>query len=588
MMSQNRFLALPRLPNKDAVLRQDNIGVRDFPARVTSVICVMGLSAAYLPLNLVLMAALGYLVAELVSIPLQRRIWAGNSWGPYLLFLGVTGFGASMLMRIPYEMWQLPGFAPKLFAFCTLTSALLHSASVRAHHLPLVFVTAAPVVVVIWMSVVASLLGQEDMRDIVVGLMILGLMVFYISIMMLDTARAHRVLVRAREDADAASEAKGRFLAAMSHEIRTPLNGILGISYLMREDAVGQEDVERADVLVSSALGLKTLVDDVLEHAKVEASKLALKPVAGDLGKLAADVMKLFDANAQERGLWLRLKLDPGLPKQLMFDPVRVRQILSNLVSNAIKFTDEGGVEIHLLMDQDQPVDAPRVILEVSDTGVGIPTAEQGKLFRSFSQVDDQDDRAAMGTGLGLAISRGLAELMEGSISVESELGAGSVFRVNVATALVRAELDPDPRLTADTETADSLVGVRILLVDDNTTNRFVARSFLKPTGAAVTEAVDGAEALELVSTQRFDLILMDMHMPVMDGRTAFRKIRQGTPEMAAVPVVALTADSTMDDPQLCLKVGMDGYLSKPLSKQSLMAEVQRQLARKPHQTAAE
>lgn len=576
------------MPDKDAVLRQDNISVQDLPARTASVLIVIALSGFYLPLPLVLFTVAGYLLFELWSIFTVQAIAREMTWARYLTLLGQVLVGSFLFLRIPYEMWFLPGFTPKLFAFCTLTTALIHCATVRAYHIPLAVVTGGPVVVVIGLTVVASLAGQDSLRDIVVGLMVLTLMVSYITMMMIDGSKGRKILVRAREDADAANQAKGRFLAAMSHEIRTPLNGILGIGQLMREEAREDEDIARADVLVSSAKALKTLVDDVLEHAKVEVGKLTLKPVPGDLPKLVNDVGNLFRANAEDRGIWLKVEVANDVPKALVFDPVRVRQVLSNLISNAIKFTEEGGVDVRLSVKATDDVGKVEVCLDVSDTGVGIPESEQDKLFRSFSQVDDHDERAATGSGLGLAISQGLVRLMGGQILVESRWQEGSVFKVSFDAEIAADDRSSDPETGHVPAHGDVFRDAKILLVDDNSSNRFIARSFLKNTGLLVVEASDGAEAVALARASQFDVVLMDLHMPVMSGREAFEALCSDPGQQRRPPIVALTADTDNQDREFYLELGMDGYLTKPLSKQALFNELYHHLHKPPHVTAAE
>ena len=576
-----------RLPEKDAVLRQNNISIRDLPARSASVLIVTALSGLHLPTGLVVGTVIGYLIVELLGIQIVKMMLKRMSWGTYLSLLLATMVGSAIFLRIPYEMWQLDGLAPKVFAFCTLTTALIHCATVRSYHLPLAFSTGTPVVIAISLTVVADMWALPSVTDRFIGLVILIVMVGYMTIMMIDGKKGRALLIRAREEADAANEAKSRFLAAMSHEIRTPLNGILGIAQLMTDDARASEELERAEVLLGSAQALKALVDDVLDHAKVEAGKLTLKPVASDLTAVASVVQKLFIANAEEKGLWLRIHKDGNVPSNLLFDPVRVRQILLNLVSNAIKFTDSGGVDIHLSVKDGVGLEQ-HVLIEVRDTGTGIPKSARSKLFKSFSQVDDSNERSAEGTGLGLVISRGLAELMDGRIEVDSVLGQGSVFGLHfVANSIVTDPIveaaAPDP-----SDALKDLWGASILIVDDNASNRFIVRSYLKQARVRIKEARNGAEAVLSVAEGAFDLILLDMHMPVLDGREAFKQIRAGPPETASVPVVALTADSSSDDRDKYLALGMNGYLSKPLSKDDLIEELRRHISTPDCQTAAE
>ncbi len=549
--------------------------VGDLPMRMASVLIVIALSGFYLPFDLVVTTLVAYVVIELWGFWAAKSILAGITWWNYLNLLAGACLGSAVFLRIPYEMWHIGGFAAQMFGFCVLMTSLIHCATVRVYHLPLAVVTGLPVVIVIGLTLVESLMHQSSVVDVLVSFAVLLLMVCYITMMMIDGAKARRVLIEARDAADAANQAKGRFLTSMSHEIRTPLNGILGIAQLMKEDAITAEERQRSEVLVGSAIALKTLVDDVLDHAKVEAGKLSLKPVEADIRQLTADVLRLFQTNADEKGLWLRQHLDADIPEKMIFDPIRLRQVLSNLVSNAIKFTDRGGIDIHTSVSCDAG-QGFCVQIAVRDTGVGIAPAAQDQLFKTFSQVDDHDDRAASGTGLGLAISLGLAQLMDGKIALESELGEGAKFILTFFAGRVDVE---DSMQNEDQDRAGesplNLQGRRILLVDDNMSNRFIVRAYLKSTGIMIMEAENGAVALNLAAEHCFDLILMDMHMPVMNGRAATRKIR-ATTQNATVPIIALTADSAPEDRDKYLGLGMDGYLAKPLTKSDLIEELHR------------
>jgi len=550
-----------RLPKKEAVLRQENITLRDLPARSASVLIVVA------PLPFVVGTVLIYLMIEVWGILSVKWMLLEMRWLSYLSLLCAATIGSCVFLNVLYEMWQLEGLAPKLFTFCSLTTALIHCATVRSYHLPLAIVTGTPVVVTISLTVVASLIAQDRIVDTVVGMLILMLMIGYITVMMIEGSRSRRVLIAARTEADAANEAKGRFMATLSHEIRTPLNGILGIAQLMKAEHVDGVIGERADILHSSAVSLKTLVDDVLDHEKVEAGKLTLKPVPGNLREVAGSTIKLFAANAERKGLYLRLEVEDHVPASLMFDPVRLRQILSNLITNAIKFTDKGGVRLDICVTSQEDIR-----IEVRDTGIGIPKSAQSHLFSRYSQVDEQQERAATGTGLGLAISLGLAELMGGTITVESCAGRGSIFTL---TFPMRLPDTPPKVFESSVEPKAFAQAPRILVVDDNAANRFIARSFLEASGAVVEEANNGKASVEMAASQSYDLIFMDLQMPVMDGYAAAQAIR-ATPRGRQIAIVALTADSTIQDQSGFDASGMNGFLSKPLQKDLLLAEVAR------------
>lgn len=565
-------LPVLQLPKVEDVVRQNNLTVRDLPARSSSVLLVIGLSVFHLPADLIVWTALAYLLVELWGIFALRAVVREMTWLSYANLMFAAFIGSVIFLRIPYEMWQLDGLAPKLFAFCTLTTALIHCATVRGYHLPLAILTGLPVIVTICLTVVHTLLNKERLADTLMGLSIIGVMVSYITVMMIEGAKGRRALIRAREAADAANVAKGRFLASMTHEIRTPLNGILGVARLIYDASTTRDEKEQAEVLVSSAESLKILVDDALDHAKVEAGKLILKPVPADIKATVTSVVRLFEAVAEDKGIQLTLKFDNRLPALLTFDPVRLRQILSNLISNAIKFTDEGGVKVHVSAGE---MDARCIPLTISvvDTGIGISAGNLEQLFEIYSQIDNKAERAATGTGLGLAISRSLAELMGGSIAVQSEEGEGSVFSLKFAPELAVERREHGKMLTPKNS---SFAGLRVLVVDDSNSNRFVVRAFLKDSGAVVAEVDDGAKAVAYATDVAFDVILMDLHMPILGGMDAFRQIRDGKGKSASASIVALTGDGTDDDRDAVFEAGMDGFLAKPLSKDALLAELNR------------
>jgi len=550
--------------------------LRDLPARSASVLIVVALSGFYLSTPFVMATVLIYLVIEVWGILSVKWMLADMRWLSYLSLLIAAATGSCVFLNVLYEMWQLEGLAPKLFTFCSLTTALIHCATVRSYHLPLAIVTGIPVVATIMLTVVSSLVAEDRLVDTIIGMVIVMLMIGYIAIMMIEGSRSRRVLIAARTEADAANEAKGRFMATLSHEIRTPLNGILGIAQLMKSEHPDGETGERADVLYNSAVSLKTLVDDVLDNEKVEAGKLTLKPVPGDLQDTARSVIKLFEANAKKKGLVLHLQTEDQFPPELLFDPVRLRQILSNLISNAIKFTDRGEVQLCLSVTQQD-----EVRIAVKDTGSGIPEAAQSKLFSRYGQVDDQQERAATGTGLGLAISLGLAKLMGGSITVESHVGRGSVF------VLTFPKIVPQRALRSAALPSRDAQPPSVLIVDDNASNRFIARSFLASTHCDVDEAEDGEVAVRKAALQRYDVILMDMQMPNMDGYTAAEMIR-AAPGGDDVAIVVLTGHSTIQDQTRYEATGLNGFLSKPLRKDLLLAEVTRHLPPQMLSTAAE
>ena len=384
---------------------------------------------------------------------------------------------------------------------------------------------------------------------------------------------------RARDSAEAATRAKSEFLANMSHEIRTPLNGVLGMAQALATDDLTPTQQEKVAIILDSGKSLMTLLNDVLDLSKIEAGKLEISPVPGDFLHTMKRTRQLFQTQATDKGLELVFRHSANFPQRLSYDPVRVRQCVSNLLSNAIKFTERGRVEVAMSSQRD---DAKNhlVCIEVSDTGIGLSAASQAKLFSAFIQADGATTRRFGGTGLGLAISRQLARLMGGDLTVESKEGRGSTFRLTFramesATETATARADEAPAA----EPTRSLRGVRVLITDDNAINRQVIRLFLAPHGCEVVEATNGKEALDQVATAPFDLVLLDVHMPVMDGREAIQRLRAAGQSWSSLPVIALTADAMSGDRERYLALGMTDYVSKPVDQRDLIAKIHAVLA---------
>ncbi|MEQ8406620.1 MAG: ATP-binding protein [Oceanicaulis sp.] len=377
-------------------------------------------------------------------------------------------------------------------------------------------------------------------------------------------------LQQALKAAESSSEAKSAFLANMSHELRTPLNGVVGMAEALAADDLAPEQVEKADIIARSGRHLLGVLNDVLDLSRIEAGRLRLSPEPTDIAGLIADICALFRVAATEKGLALSCDT-AGLPAQICTDPVRLRQILSNLVANAVKFTDAGSVRIEaraLELDGDW-----RLEIAVTDTGCGIAPADQAHLFQRFSQADTSLSRKHGGAGLGLVIARELARAMGGDIALESELGEGTCFTVRVTAQGVDGGADR----VSEQGDAPALKGARVLLVDDNEINRFVARCFLEPAGAVIEEADSGAAALKVFEAGRFDLVLLDVHMPGLGGLETLARLR--TLPGGDAPVIALTADALSGDAERYKAAGMDGYVAKPVDRDILIASCAELLA---------
>jgi len=365
----------------------------------------------------------------------------------------------------------------------------------------------------------------------------------------------------ARATAEKANRAKTEFLANMSHEIRTPLHGIIGMNDLLLRSTLGTTQHEYAVAIRESANALLLIIDDILDISKLEAGKVELERTDFHLGDTIRAAAALMAPSAVEKQLDLVCTIDPASDRRAHGDPFRLRQVLLNLIGNAFKFTEHGAVRVHVGPDPSQPF---LTRIEVVDTGIGIAPEALGRLFEKFAQADSSISRRFGGTGLGLAISRELTELMNGQLTADSVKGRGSVFRV--VLPLGEAIGEPEAEVDARCEPEPARGPLHVLVADDNAINQRLLAALLQSAGHSVTVAANGRQAVEAVMRENFDVVLMDVQMPVMDGIQATHHIRALARPKCEVPIIALTADALHDAPERYRGVGMDLYLSKPLS----------------------
>lgn len=404
------------------------------------------------------------------------------------------------------------------------------------------------------------------------------------------TLPSHRELARTKEELRAEAEKKvhaetsgklrSQFLANMSHEIRTPLNGITGMLQLVKDTKLSKEQDEYVNYALQSSDLLLNIVNDILDLSKIDAGRMELRVAPFDISESVRSVARLLEPKARQKGLGMKVDIDPSIPSQLFGDQTRVVQILMNLVQNAIKFTETGDLHVGIHREHDAG-DRVLVALSVVDTGIGIHESAQEQIFDSFSQADQASTDRFGGTGLGLTISRQLARLMGGTVTVHSTPGEGSTFTAYLwlQTSATHGAPTPERESVSSSKVGTRLNGKRILVVEDNQVNQKVVTRMLEKVGVSVTVASNGIEGLDCFMRDEFDLVFMDVNMPEMNGLDATRKIREFEATTSRyTPIIALSASVLEEDEQICRESGMNAFLQKPFSQSKLVEVVEEYL----------
>lgn len=562
------------------LLRQIALLNKDMWFRVPSICVILGICGYFVDSTMTIYSSVLFLIIETLQYRAGKRYRALPSRESYLQLLIVAVIEPIAILLPIALLWTIGEVYPRLVCVIMLTVSLLHIVLVRSPHLIFGFTCSLPPMITFYYLIYLHHIESGNIEYTVIGLIGISMLNIYFFYAIYTYNKFQRALLIARDSATAASASKSRFLAAMSHELRTPLNAIMGVSQLLREQPDHPSSAKRIVALEAASRSLKELVDDVLDLTRIEQGQTVFRPIEVNLIKEVNAVVDLHRPIAMSKGLTCELQFTSDLMTDLTFDPLRVRQCITNLLSNALKFTERGAVRIRV-KTLTQPDETVLVEINVSDTGIGVPQTVRQNLFEIGFQAHKNSTSPAPGNhsdgaGLGLAISRSLARQMGGDITYSAGPDSGATFSLSFQATPYQPE-QPHPQQPA--YAPFFAAGRNVLVVDDIATNRMVAAAFIQTDGMHAVQVEGGAEALQMLHNSAFDLVLLDMNMPHMSGLETFAAIRASGMGWANIPVIALTADAMPEDAARYLRAGLDGYLAKPLDRDELRARIAAVLA---------
>lgn len=520
----------------------------------------------------------GQLIDWTVFAPVRRAPHAPISTAQRWLCAASLATNSLIYSSVAYACWFFGHAAGQVFAMMLLCGALLHTTLHAARERLLLSASVGPHAFLTFaLPFVSWHAGMTTGADIAVILFGVVLYCAHLAIIVRQTALARDSLLEAnkahateRQRAEQANAAKSEFLATITHEIRTPMNAVMAAAHLLSRTRLTRTQEEHVTMLNAAGETLLALLNDVLDMSKIEAGKMTVETIEYAVAEDLDRAMSVWEPRARDKALAFRLEIAPGFPAATRGDPLRSRQILFNLTSNAVKFTETGEVVVRARLDTADP-DEPMLVFEVEDTGPGMSAETLASLFREFQQGGRAIAREKGGTGLGLAISRRLAELLGGDLSAQSTLGAGSTFRLRLP---YRPAAAAPARAAENAETLQTARRLRVLVAEDQPVNQRIVALFLKPTGWDVVMTADGEEALEALAAGGFDVVLMDMQMPRLDGPEATQRLRASTGPNRDIPVIALTANAMDHHRAAFMEAGADAFIAKPIDPRLLVQTI--------------